>query len=1132
MANNHMQVSQGFRILLGALAPYIARELRTEFGDDWWKAAVIDTLYDDQKRDLPLSGEWAMLVDSLDIARCLLLFDLHWQRVFRKKLSIDHRTWAKELVGVRNKLAHLGGEDFTADDTWRALDTMSRLCEQIDPEGAEEIRVLLRTSRYGSANGSTTVTEGVTVPNTAVKVKKDGILRDTPINGLPSWRDVIEPHPDVAQGRYKNAEFAADLAQVARGEGAYEYRDPVEFFARTYVTEGMTGLLEQALRRVCGLDGEPVIQLKTAFGGGKTHSMLALYHMMRGRVSIDKIPNVKPVLERAGVNTLPKANVAVLVGTALDPTKSKRPSYMPGITINTLWGEMAAQLAESAGNPALYDLVKESDKKGVSPGSETLKNLFDAAAPCLILMDELVAYAKKIYGASGLPAGTFDNFISFIQEVTEAARASKNSLVVASIPESTIEIGGEAGKTALETIEHTFGRMESIWKPVAANEGFEVVRRRLFLDCKNPNARDAVCAAFSAMYNENETDFPIEARELEYKERMVSCYPIHPEVFDRLYKDWSTLERFQRTRGVLRLMAGVVYELWMGNDASLMIMPGSIPLDVPNVRDELTRHLSDNWNGIVDKEVDGKDSIPYKTDKNARYGRHLAARRVARTIMLGSAPTSREQATRGVESSRIRLGVVQPGENIAVFNDALNTLRNSLSFLYTNPSGDRFWYDSRPTLRKTADDRATQVSSSDVEYEIETRLRSLRKEAPFAGIHICPASSLDVPDEQTARLVILRPSDEYKATNQNNAAMTAVTDILNNRGNTPRIYRNMLAFIAPDQDLMASLKQAVRLYIAWKSIKDDSEDLNLDAAQNRETQNNLHRANETVDARIKEAYCWLLVPYIDKNVDMKTIVWDAITIRGGNESIIQKAAKKMRQNEAIIERWAPALLRMELDNILWRESDNIAIKQLWEYLCTYCYLPRLANENVLIDAIQAGVNSAEYFAIASGFDGTRYIDLKFNQYVGFIEKSGYLVKVDVAQKQFAEEAAKHQAEADAAARLDGSATVPTNANGEGRVVYTPSNEGSAIREDNTPSVSTPKNRRFFMSADLDTTRINRDVQKYVEEIIQHLTSVDGAKVTVSLEVQAESDEGFNQQTVRTISENCRTLRVRDSGFEE
>jgi predicted AAA+ superfamily ATPase len=865
-----------------------------------------------------------------------------------------------------------------------------------------------------------------------VKFPKDGILNTAPISGLPSWREVIEPHPDVAQGRYKNAEFAADLAQVARGEGAYEYRDPVEFFARTYVTEGMTGLLEQALRRVCGKDGEPVIQLKTAFGGGKTHSMLALYHMMRGRVSLDKIPNVKPVLQRAGVSALPKANVAVLVGTALDPTKSKRPNNMPGITINTLWGEMAAQLAESTGKPALYDYVKESDKKGVSPGSETLKNLFDAAAPCLILMDELVNYAKKIYGASGLPAGTFDNFISFIQEITEAARASRNSLVVASIPESDIEIGGEAGRTALGSIEHTFGRMESIWKPVAANEGFEVVRRRLFLDCKNTDGRDAVCSAFSAMYSENETDFPIEARELEYKERMTSCYPIHPEVFDRLYKDWSTLERFQRTRGVLRLMAAVVYELWMGNDASLMILPGSIPLDVPNVRDELTRHLSDNWNGIVDNEVDGKNSIPYKTDKNGRYGRLLAARRLARTIMLGSAPTGREHAVRGIESSRIRLGVVQPGENIAVFNDALNTLRNSLSFLYTNPSGDRFWYDNRPTLRKTADDRATQVSDSDVEYEIETRLRGLRKEQPFAGIHICPASSLDVPDEMTARLVILRPSDEYMATNQSNTAMTAVADILNNRGSAPRVFRNMLAFIAPDQYLMTNLEQAVRYYIAWKSIKNDSEDLNLDAAQNRETQNNLTRANETVDARIKEAYCWLLVPYIDKNTDMKTIVWDATRISGGNEGIIQKAAKNMRQNETIIERWAPALLRMELDNLLWRESDNIDIKKLWEYLCTYCYLPRLAGESVLIEAIQTGLNSSEYFAFASGFDGLRYIDLKFNQYVGIVEKSGYLVKVDAAKKQFAEEAAKRQKEVDApAARQGESAAIHAGAGGNG-----------------------------------------------------------------------------------------------------
>jgi len=370
------------------------------------------------------------------------------------------------------------------------------------------------------------------------------------------------------------------------------------------------------------------------------------------------------VLQRAGLSSLPRANVAVLVGTALDPVKSRRPATLPGVTINTLWGEMAAQIAESAGKPALYDFVKEADKKGVSPGSGTLKALFNAASPCVILIDELVAYARNIYGKTNLPAGTFDTLMTFVQSLTEAAKASRNSLVVASIPESDIESGGDIGKIALHTIEHTFGRMESIWKPVSATEGFEVVRRRLFLDCKNPGGRDTVCAAFSHFYGENTSDFPRESKELEYKNRMVSCYPIHPEVFDRLYEDWATLERFQRTRGVLRLMAAVIHELWMGADASLLIMPGSIPLDAPNVRYELLRNLDNNelWSPIVDREVDGKNSVPYQKDQsNPRYGVNLAARRIARTIMLGNAPNVGSRV-RGIEASRVRLGVIQPGK--------------------------------------------------------------------------------------------------------------------------------------------------------------------------------------------------------------------------------------------------------------------------------------------------------------------------------------------------------------------------------------------------------------------------------------------------------------------------------------
>lgn len=1123
MENNYIQIQEGFRTLLKVMAPYMAREFHNEFGKDWWRVAVIDTLYEEQRRGLPETGEWNTLVDSLDIQQCLRLFDLHWNNVFRKKLAIDHRTWAKELMGVRNRLAHLGGEDFSDGDTWRALDTMSRLCEPIDPESAEEIRTLLRKLRYGSASGSTTISQNASTLTPAKPTSKAGILETTPLSGLPNWRDVIEPHPDVSQGRYKNAEFAADLAQVARGDASFEYNDPVEFFGRTYVTEGMTGLLVQALRRVAGKDGEPVIQLKTAFGGGKTHSLLALYHLMRGKVSIEKIPAVKPVLEQAGVSVLPRANVAVLVGTALDPSKSRRPNNLPGITINTFWGEMAAQLASSAGKLDLYDYVKEADRKGVSPGSEALKNLFDAAGPSVVLMDEIVAYAKKLYGAQGLPAGTFDNFISFIQEVTEAARASKNSLVVASIPESDIEIGGEAGQIALETIEHTFGRMESIWKPVTANEGFEVVRRRLFLDCKDPEARDEVCSKFSRMYMENPTDFPLESKEVEYRERMISCYPIHPEVFDRLYNDWATLERFQRTRGVLRLMAAVIYELWMGNDASLMIMPGSIPMDVPNVRDELTRHLSDNWNAVVDSEVDGKNSVPYRLDQSVqRYGKNMAARRVARTIMLGSAPSVRDMTVRGIEASRIRLGVVQPGENIAIFNDALNSLNTSLAYLYSNTANNRFWYDTRPTLRKTADDRATQQNASDVEYEIETRLRKLRREQPFAGLHICPGTSLDVPDDQLARLVILRPGQVFDPREPDSPGRISAIDILNNRGNSPRIYRNMLAFVVSDKGMLPSLEESVRHYLAWQSIKDDSEVLNLDASQNREVENVLRRSNETVDMRINETYCWLLIPRIDREVDLKNVIWDAHRITGGQESIVTKAANKMIQNEAIITRWGPQLLKMELDKLLWTNANHIEVKQLWDNLCTYLYLPRLSSLKVLEDTIQKGVESTEYFGYAAGIEGERYVDLKFNTAILSVERSGLLVKKEIAQKQIEEEKArKRQEEAGKSGEDSGSDEVP--------VALQPGTGG-----DLGPGLEKQPqfNRRFFMSADLDNTRIGREVQRLVDEIIKHLMNAEGSQVEISLEVSATNPSGYSQDIVRTVTENCQTLKVRQSGFEE
>lgn len=1120
MQENFEIVQKGFRTIHPLFAAYIAQSLQKKYGDKWWQE-VLYTL-SDQIRDLPENGNYAELVDSLDIANCLRLIDRKWRDVFKFKLNMNYKTWATELMGVRNNIAHIGTQDMDKGDAERALDTMARLATAFDDEVAEELRGLLRKLRYGDEAGS-----NAAKPVAATGMASSAAVLTTNVgNRLPSWREVMQPHADVAEGRYHAAEFAADLAQVARNEGSIEYRDPVEFFSRTYITVGMENLLIKSLQRLAGKGGEPVIQLKTAFGGGKTHSMLALYHIAKGGVPVNKMTGLQAILDKAEIENLPKANVAVLVGTAMDPTKKKLPPNLPGHTVNTIWGEMAYQLVVAAGKPDLYEIIKESDKKGVSPGSEKLKMLLDACAPCVVLMDELVAYAKKIYGVSGLPAGSFDNFITFIQEITEAARASKNSLVVASIPESNIEIGEGAGTIALESIEHTFGRMESVWKPVAADEGFEIVRRRLFLDCNYPEQRELVCKAFSEMYQQNANDFPFETKELTYKNRLLSCYPIHPEVFDRLYNDWATLERFQRTRGVLRLMAAVIHELWMANDAGAMIMPSSLPLDMENVKNELVRHLPDTWNSIIDHEVDGKNSVPYQKDKEyPRYGACLACRRVARTIMLGSAPTVQDQSIRGLETNRIRLGVVQPGENISNFNDALTTLHGALAYLYNNSTANRYWFDTRPTLKKTAEDRASQVPDADVEMEIEARLKKLKREEPLAGVHTCPNTSIDVPDEQSTRLVIFKPRDFYKKGASDNAAHTFAEEILNSRGDNPRIYKNTLAFVAADWNKLNSLKQEIKRYHAWKSILDDKEDLNLDVTQIREATNNISRCNDTVDIRLKETYCWLLVPYIDKEEDIKTMLWEEYDLGGGDVAIVTKAVRKMVQAEQIISKWSPALLTMVLDELLWKNTNHVQIKKVWDCLTTYCYMPRLARYDVLENSIRDGLTSEDFFAIAVDFDGERYKGLHYQEPVLSINNTDYLVKPLAATKQLLKE--KNSGEGASGGTPNGGEG--TGGASGGLSGGTGSSGGSEAGGD------TPQEKiytHFYLSAPIDTIRINKNVNDLVNNIIQHLMNVEGSQIDIKLEIQADSPNGYSKQVQRIVSENCNALKYKDFSFEE
>ncbi|MBT6612314.1 MAG: ATP-binding protein, partial [Deltaproteobacteria bacterium] len=418
---------------------------------------------------------------------------------------------------------------------------------------------------------------------------------------LKPWREIARPHTDVLEGSFKQSEFAADISQVASGAASAEYQDPEKFFLRTYITEGMRLLLISVAQRLTGQGGDPVIQLQTAFGGGKTHTMLAVMHLAQRIVTTDKLEGIPPILDAAGINELPIAKIAVIDGIKLSPSQ---PQVHGLITANTLWGELAWQLLGEEG----YAMVAESDADGTSPGKEVLRQLIEKASPCVILIDELLAFIRQLEAGQQFKAGTFDSNLSFIQALTEAMKLVPNAMLLASLPESELEVGGTMGQRTLNSLEKYFARVESVWKPVASREAFEIVRRRLFEYAGDPSEVTSVSRQFFDYYRANSEKFPIETQANDYFERLCQSYPIHPEIFDRLYEDWSTLDKFQRTRGVLQYMAIVIHHLWNSDNRDALIMPGSIDLDDSNVRNKSIHYLPQGWEPVIEKEVDGPRS--------------------------------------------------------------------------------------------------------------------------------------------------------------------------------------------------------------------------------------------------------------------------------------------------------------------------------------------------------------------------------------------------------------------------------------------------------------------------------------------------------------------------------------------
>lgn len=1129
---NYERVGKALELLRDGLLPFVERECDSKHGK-YWVTKVSEGWQSE------LSWPEGAERPNMDAAFLLRVMWDQWNLVFKDTLGFAERSLVSELRDTRNKWAHQNA--FTTDDSYRALDSAGRLLTAVSASQADEIdkmkMELLRLRYDEQVRGEKRKAAGATFESAASA-------------HLKPWREVVTPHRDVASGRYQQAEFAADLWQVHLGEGTDEYRDPVEFFRRTYLTASLKGLLAGAIQRLLGQGGDPVVQLQTNFGGGKTHSMLALYHLFSG-ISPTGLAGMDAVLNAVGTTSLPAARRVVLVGNKISPGN---PTTKPdGTVVCTLWGELAWQL----GGKKAFERVRADDEKATSPG-DVLRELFIEYGPSLILIDEWVAYARQLHDQSDLPAGSFETQFSFAQVLTESAKLAKNCLLVISLPASdttvgsfsaasphtqadNAEVGGQRGREALERLRNVVGRVESSWRPASAEEGFEIVRRRLF---EPPSAadqfkdRDVVARAFADFYREQQAEFPPECRDADYENRIKAAYPIHPEIFDRLYTDWSTLVKFQRTRGVLRLMAAVIHSLWEKGDRNPLILPANIPIDDPRVQFELTRYLSDNWVPVIEKDVDGPSSLPLRMDGEVpNLGKFAACRRVARTIYLGSAPLT-QAAHRGLEDRRVKLGCVMPGESPAVFGDALRRLAAAATYLYQD--GQRYWYSTQPTVTKLAEDRAEQLKREPdkVAREVEARLRAdLAQKGDFNRIHPMPSSGADVQDDLDARLVVLGIEHPYSkgatqggasaSGNEGNLAEAAAQAILEFRGNVPRLFQNALVFLAADKTRLQDLDEAVRKYLAWESILDEKVTLNLDPQQVKQAETQKASADGAVTARLPETYMWLLAPV--QSTPQLPVTWQALRLTG-TEALAVRASKKLKNDELLLTSFAGTRLRMELDRIpLWR-GNHVAVKTLVEDFARYIYLPRLKDSSVLLGAVRDGISlltwQRETFALADGYsevDG-RYRGLRCGQVTALVDatSTSLVVKPEIARAQL-----------DADAQQGGIYIPPGTGTTPPGTGATPPGTGTTPPGTGPmPPAGASLPKRFHGTVSLTPLRAGADASKIAEEVIAHLAGLVNANVTITLEIEADVPSGVPDNVVRTVTENARTLKFTSQGFEK
>lgn len=1104
------RVQGGLYHLRRGLSPFVEARMKGKHGANWLHYA-----------SRAAGGSANAALDEYGLLKTMID---NWRDIFEDAFPRQDkhrvRNFTSMALEARNATSHLSIA-LQDDEALRYLDAMHALLRAVKAPAAEiaEIKRLYdtqRTSGVAPAKATAGQTEAPAVEKPKLSLTLEPPSQDdAAAKTLRPWIEVALPHPDVLANRFKEAEFAADLFAVDSGnvDPTSDYATAKGFFEITFLTEGLKRVLATTLQRLGGVGGDPVVGLQTAFGGGKTHTMLAAYHLARA-TDLAPLRGIADLAAKAGVAGWKAAKVAVFVGTSKGVDTSL--VLKDGPKVHTLWGYLAWRLAGQAG----LDLIADAEAARTSPASELLVELFRVSGPALILLDELVAYARQ------LPDDRFEAFLSFIQSLTEAAKMAPGVLIIGSLPESDLEAGGAKGVAALRRLQSVFGRVHSPWLPASGDETYEIIRRRLFqtLDADGERARDETVKAFHDLYRKNPAEFPPEAKEARYQELLRLSYPIHPELFDRLSKDWASLEKFQRTRGVLRFMANVVGVLWQAQVRDPLITPARIPIAHERVRASVLYPLDPAFSAVVDKEVDGDGSLPQRMEANPsrRISQLRAATRAARAVFLCSAPLV-GQPNAGLTGPGLRLACAEPGDQLAIFGEALRELSERATYLYEEAG--RYWFSTQPTLNRLADDRAKAFAEHEVNAEIVKVLtEDARTKSGFHRVFSAPDDPITIDEASALSLVVLGPSTPHagKAAATKSPATEAVTEGLTRCRASQRRFRNTLFFVAADEGLLSTAREATRKAMAWGEIADDRRlQDQLPPAQMKDATEKAKGAREGATKAVRLAWSHILFPIKTEATEAgRAFDLDQLTLASKDRAAIPMAVYDKvgpKGDNVAKEKLGPDTLWLNLKPLWPEERSHLAISEIAEWFASYVYLPKLRDRVVLEGAIRDGVCKLDpAFGYADRYDQAHdtYSGLAWAKGLpDQLPDTAVLVRASIVLDRLKDEPST-QPKGGVLTQTTGAGECPP---------------GTAEDEANGPTRPT----RFFGSVEIDMVRPVKSFDTILNAVIMELQRNPATKVKLTLEIEAESPAGFDDADIGVVRDNARQLRFKpdSTGFE-